>query len=134
MQIHPVRVAPQVDLRATLEALLHQYGVGAAFVLQAIGSLSVAQLRLAGAEHPVELRADLEILTLAGSLSQDGAHLHIAVADAQGRITGGHLCPGSIVRTTAEVLVALLPDHRFTREDDAVTGFKELAIGRPSTA
>jgi predicted DNA-binding protein with PD1-like motif len=133
MQIYPVRLPPQADLRATLEAVLREHRVGAAFVLQGIGSLSVVQLRLAGAADPIELRADLEILTLAGSLSQDGAHLHIAVADAQGRVTGGHLCPGSIVRTTAEVLVALLPDHRFSREDDAATGFKELAIGRQST-
>jgi hypothetical protein len=133
MQIHPVRLAPQVDLRAALDAVLREHGVDAAFVLQGIGSLSVAQLRLAGMAHPIALRADLEILTLAGSLSRDGAHLHISVADAQGRVTGGHLCPGSIVRTTAEVLVALLPDYRFTREDDAATGFKELAIGRPST-
>jgi predicted DNA-binding protein with PD1-like motif len=134
MRILPVRLAPHADLRATLEAALHEHGVSAAFVLQGIGSLCVAQLRLAGMEHPLALRADLEILTLAGSLSQDGAHLHISVADAQGRVTGGHLCPGSIVRTTAEVLVALLPDYRFTREDDAATGFKELAIGRPAPA
>jgi predicted DNA-binding protein with PD1-like motif len=132
MQILPVRLAPQDDLRATLEAVLHEHGGGAAFVLQGIGSLSVALVRLAGMAQPLELRADLEILTLAGSLSPDGAHLHISVADAQGRVTGGHLCPGSIVRTTAEVLVALLPDYRFTREDDAATGYKELAIrGRP---
>jgi predicted DNA-binding protein with PD1-like motif len=130
MQIVPVRLAPQVDLRATLEAVLLEHRVSAAFVVQGIGSLSVAQVRLAGMPGPLELRADLEILTLAGSLSPDGAHLHISVADAQGRVTGGHLCPGSIVRTTAEVLVALLPGYHFTREDDAATGFKELAIGR----
>jgi predicted DNA-binding protein with PD1-like motif len=39
--------------------------------------------------------------------------------------------PGCIVRTTAEVLVALLPGHRFSREMDEATGFKELAI-RPA--
>jgi hypothetical protein len=32
------------------------------------------------------------------------------------------------VRTTAEVLVALLADHRFARDLDAATGFPELAI------
>jgi predicted DNA-binding protein with PD1-like motif len=130
MQIHPVRLAPQVDLRATLEALLREHEAGAAFVLQGIGSLSVAQLRLAGMAQPVALRGDLEILTLAGSLSEDGAHLHMSVADAQGKVSGGHLCLGSIVRTTAEVLVALLPGYRFSRVDDATTGFKELAIGK----
>ncbi|HEX9171181.1 MAG TPA: PPC domain-containing DNA-binding protein [Telluria sp.] len=128
MRVQPVRLGPRADLRAALEALLREYDVGAAFVLQGIGSLSVAQLRLAGMAQPLALRADLEILTLAGSLSLDGAHLHMTVADAQGRVSGGHVCPGCIVRTTAEVLVALLPGHRFTREDDAATGFKELGI------
>ncbi|RJG20989.1 PPC domain-containing DNA-binding protein [Massilia cavernae] len=128
MQILPVRLSPLSDLRAALEAVLQEHAVGAGFVMQAIGSLSVVQLRMAGMPQPLELREDLEILTLAGSLSPDGAHLHISVADAQGRVMGGHLCPGSIVRTTAEVLVALLPDHHFSREDDAETGFKELAV------
>lgn len=128
MRIQPVRLAPRADLRAALEALLGEHGVGAAFVLQGIGSLGVAQLRLAGMAQPLALHADLEILTLAGSLAADGAHLHMTVADAQGRVTGGHVCPGCIVRTTAEVLVALLPGHQFTREDDAVTGCRELGI------
>jgi predicted DNA-binding protein with PD1-like motif len=97
-------------------------------VLQGIGSLSVAYLRLAGAPRATELRGDLELLTLAGSLSPDGVHLHMAVADAQGRVLGGHVAPGCIVRTTAEVLLALLPAHRFSREQDAESGFRELVI------
>jgi predicted DNA-binding protein with PD1-like motif len=35
---------------------------------------------------------------------------------------------GCIVRTTAELLLALLPDRRFTREHDARTGYPELKI------
>lgn len=119
-------------MRAALEAALAGAGVDAAFVLAGIGSLSVARLRLAGAKEPVELRGDLEILTLAGSLSVDGAHLHMALADAQGRVTGGHVAPGCVVRTTAEILLALLPEHHFSRLPDAATGFPELAI-RPRT-
>jgi predicted DNA-binding protein with PD1-like motif len=36
--------------------------------------------------------------------------------------------PGCVVRTTAEVLVALLPDHRFSREMDPATGYQELFV------
>jgi hypothetical protein len=102
--------------------------VQAAFVIQGIGSLSVAQLRFAGAENPTELRDDLEILTLAGSISSDGAHLHMSVADSRGRVSGGHVAHGCSVRTTAEVLLALLPEHRFSRERDLSSGFMELVI------
>jgi uncharacterized protein len=131
MQTHPVRLSPGDDLRGALDGVLRELGLTAAFVLQGIGSLSVAQLRFAGLEDPTALRGDLEILTLAGSLSPDGAHLHISVADARGQVFGGHVAPGCTVRTTAEILLALLPGHRFAREHDAQTGFVELVI-RPS--
>jgi predicted DNA-binding protein with PD1-like motif len=132
MQTLPLRLNPGQDLRAALEPVLAGQGVSAAFVLQGIGSLSVAQLRFAGAQQATEFRGDLEILTLAGSLSLDGAHLHMTISDAQGRVSGGHVAPGCIVRTTVEMLLALLPEYRFVREPDAVSGFNELVI-RPQS-
>lgn len=75
---------------------------------------------------------DLEILTVAGSVAPDGAHLHMMLSDARGRVFGGHAGRGCIVRTTAELLLLLLlPAHRFSREHDPLTGFAELAI-RPA--
>jgi len=50
------------------------------------------------------------------------------VSDAQGAVIGGHVAYGCIVRTTAEVLLALLPDWRFNREHDAATGYDELVV------
>ncbi|WP_423763324.1 PPC domain-containing DNA-binding protein [Burkholderia sp. NLJ2] len=130
MQAHPLRLSPGDDLRASIEEALRPHGAHAAFVIQGIGSLSVAQLRFAGADLPTELRGDLEILTLAGSVSPDGAHLHMSISDAGGRVTGGHVASGCVVRTTAEILLVLLPAHRFSREPDAGTGFNELVIRR----
>jgi hypothetical protein len=40
---------------------------------------------------------------------------------------------GCIVRTTAEVLLALLPEYRFSHESDAASGYKELTIHRVRT-
>ena len=128
MQLLALRIEPGRDVRGALEALLCEHGAGAAFVLQGIGSLSVARLRLAGAGELTELSGDLEILTLAGSVSPDGAHLHMTLADAQGRVLGGHVGAGCMIRTTAEILLALLPDCRFGREQDPVSGFRELVI------
>lgn len=123
-----LRIPAGADLRAVLAAVPARHGVDAAFVVQGIGSLCVAMIRCAGRPDLTELRGDLEILTLGGSLSPDGPHLHISVSDADGRVTGGHMGPGCVVRTTAEVLVALLPGYRFSREDDPATGFKELCV------
>jgi len=128
MQPLPVRIPALADLREVLAGLPALHGVGAAFVLQGIGSLSVARIRFAGAPDCTELHGDLEILSLGGSLSLDGPHLHIAVSDVAGRVTGGHMGPGCVVRTTAEVMVMLLPGHRFSREHDPATGYKELFV------
>ena len=97
-------------------------------LISGIGSLSVARLRLAGRQEITTLTGDLEILSLAGTLSPDGAHLHIAVADNAGAVIGGHLCAGSLVRRTAELVVGLLPEWRFSRELDPATGWAELRI------
>jgi predicted DNA-binding protein with PD1-like motif len=97
-------------------------------VISAVGSLTVVQLRLAGAAEATAIKGELEILSLSGTLSPDGAHLHIAVADSSGAVIGGHLGAGSLVRTTAELVIGLLPAWRFSRELDPATGYAELAI------
>jgi predicted DNA-binding protein with PD1-like motif len=124
----PVRLAPGADLRRRLEEMLAERAAGAAFVVAGIGSLSAARLRFAGCAEPSALEGDLELLTLSGTLAPEGAHLHATVADARGRVWGGHVANGCLVRTTAEVLIVLLPYWRFAREHDAQTGFRELCV------
>lgn len=130
----PLRLTPGQDLRAALQAAAAEHAEHAgAFVLAGIGSLSTAQLRLAGASAVTAYRGDIEILTLAGTLTPDGPHLHMSIADADGRVFGGHVGAGCIVRTTAEVLLALLPEHRLGRETDPLSGYAELVV-RPAAA
>ncbi len=128
MRPFPLRLTPGQDLRSALQEALRLQAVQAAFVLQGIGSLRVARIRCAGQSTALEWQGDTEILTLAGTLAPGGVHLHISVADAAGRVLGGHVEPGCIVRTTAEVLLMLLPDHAFSREHDPVSGFRELRV------
>ena len=128
MKVVPLRLQPGDDLRQALETWMgHQQEQGGC-VISAIGSLSVIQLRFAGAAEATTIHAELEILSLAGTLSANGAHLHIAIADSSGAVIGGHLCPGSLVRTTAELVVGLLPEWWFNRELDPATGYAELRI------
>jgi predicted DNA-binding protein with PD1-like motif len=128
MKVVPLRLQPGDDLRRALEAWMGEQEEQAGCVISAVGSLSLAQLRLAGAPEATAIRGELEILSLAGTLSPDGAHVHIAIADSSGAVIGGHLCEGSLVRTTAELVVGLLPDWQFRRELDPITGFAELQI------
>jgi predicted DNA-binding protein with PD1-like motif len=128
MKVIPLRLPPGADLRRALEAWMGEQPEQAGCVISAIGSLSLAQLRFAGAIEATAIHGDLEILSLSGTLSTDGAHLHVAVADSRGAVIGGHLCAGSLVRTTAELVIGLLPDWRFSRELDPATGYPELRI------
>ena len=132
MKTLPLRLSPGDDLRAALSDAVAAQGAEAAFVVAGIGSLREARLRFAGRDTPQHAVGDLEILTLSGTLGPGGAHLHASLSDADGRVFGGHVAPGCIVRTTAEILLAVLDDVRFAREPDAATGYAELAI-RPRT-
>jgi predicted DNA-binding protein with PD1-like motif len=128
MKVVPLRLQPGDDLRQVLEAWMSEHEEQAGCLISGVGSLSVAQLRFAGATETIRIRGDLEILSLCGTLSSDGAHLHITLANSNGAVIGGHLCPGSIVRTTAELVIGLLPEWRFRRELDPTTGYAELRI------
>lgn len=73
----------------------------------------------------------LEIVSLCGSISADGAHLHMSVSNSSGEVVGGHVCAGCDVRTTVELLVAEVAGYTLSRELDPATGFRELLV-RPS--
>ena len=136
MQTFPIRLTPGQDLSQGIEAAVAQQHCHAAFVVCGIGSLSTAGLRFAGVDLPQRLVGDLEILSLSGtvaveqteSLARSSSHLHMSVSTSTGQVYGGHVAHGCTVRTTAEILLALLPDWNFTRESDAATGYKELVV------
>jgi predicted DNA-binding protein with PD1-like motif len=130
-----LRLNPGDDLRSALDAAFAQLQAGqntrAACVISAVGSLSRAVLRYAAEPQGTVLVEPLELITLSGTLSPDGAHLHASVANARGEMRGGHVMPGCIVRTTAEIVLAPLPGWVFARAHDARTGFKEL-VAKPA--
>lgn len=128
MKTYALRLRPGADLRRDLEAFARANGLRAPIVLTCVGSLSRAALRPAGIDATVMVEGDLEILSLVGTLSQDGPHLHLAVSDARCDVSGGHAQEGSIVRTTAEIVLGELEDVVFTRPIDPETTWDELEI------
>jgi len=131
-QTHVLRLHPGEDLRAALNTafaeLQASQDTSAACIISAVGSLSHAVLRYANQPDGTRLDEPLELITLSGTLSPDGAHLHASVATARGEMRGGHVMPGCIVRTTAEIVLAPLPGWVFSRQHDAATGYKELVV------
>lgn len=123
-----LRLTPQQDLRQELDQFISQHGIEAACILTCVGSLTKATLRLAGQSEAVIYQDKFEIISLTGIMSHQGSHYHIALADGNGRTIGGHVLPGCLIYTTAELVIGILPHLQFRREYDAATGYKELSI------
>jgi predicted DNA-binding protein with PD1-like motif len=128
MRAIALRLRPGADLKGELLALATRERIRAGWVLTCVGSLSQARLRLAGGTDHATWQGAFEIVALTGTLSQDGGHLHLAVADHRGRTVGGHLAEGCTVRTTAEVVLAADDRLVFAREHDPATGYEELVV------
>lgn len=128
MQTLALRLTPGRDLKLSLDDLVIQHGLDAACILTCVGSLTQANLRLAGRSHPTLYQGRFEIVSLVGTLSRHGLHLHMAIADDQGQVIGGHVMPGCLVYTTAELVIGVLEGVTFWREQDAETGFRELRV------
>ena len=123
-----LRLLPGHDLRGGIEAAFAACPEGAGFVAACVGSLTGATLRPAGRSDALAVPGPLEIVSLSGTLSTDGPHLHLAVSDALGDVTGGHLLTGCPVRTTAELVLALTDAVVFARPHDPATGYAELDL------
>ncbi|NEO83690.1 MAG: DUF296 domain-containing protein [Spirulina sp. SIO3F2] len=123
-----LRLEPGDDVRQTLEAIAKQENIHAGFILSAVGSLSTVRLRFADAESATELSGKHEMVSLSGTVSAAGVHLHLMVSNAAGECRGGHLVTGCTVYTTLELVIGQLSGVRFERVMDAKTGFPELAI------
>lgn len=108
-------------------------------VLTCVGSLRKVTLRLANCDKTnrnevVTLHERFEIVSLTGTVSTHGAHLHMSIADFEGNVVGGHLMDGCEVFTTAEVVLGECGRYVFTREMDDETGFDELVVKEKETA
>ena len=68
------------------------------------------------------------IISPRASCSPPSAASTASLARRDLSVFGGHLRPGCLVNTTAEIVLAELPDTVFTRERDETTGYEELAI------
>jgi uncharacterized protein len=128
MQTTALRLHPQQDLKIELENFVQTQEIEAACIVTCVGSLTQVVLRFASQSDGTLLEGKFEIVSLTGVMSMHGSHYHMAIADATGRTLGGHLMPGSLIYTTAEIIIGILPHFRFRRESDPITTYRELAI------
>jgi predicted DNA-binding protein with PD1-like motif/glutaredoxin len=118
------------DVRQSLEALARQEG-GQGFVLSVVGNLSHAVFQCPGKSSPTRLRGELEIITLSGTLSPEGVHLHLSFSDGDCRVWGGHLEPGTLVLRGADLLVGFLPAPGHSADFPSASATAVNRLGQP---
>ncbi|MDJ0735241.1 MAG: DNA-binding protein [Nostocaceae cyanobacterium] len=128
MKILAIRLKPEADLKQSLKEFSLQKDIKSGFILTAVGSLKQANIRFANEENSKVLQEEFEIISLNGTLSTSGLHLHIAIADKNGQIIGGHVNDGCIIYTTAEIVIGTTEEFTFLRNFDEQTGYQELEI------
>ena len=128
MKIFPIRLKPEQDLKASLKTFVEQNNIQSGFILTTVGSLKQATLLFASQDETQVFEERFEIVSLVGTLSTHGLHLHISLSDKNGKTIGGHLVDGCIIYTTAEIIVGTTENFTFLRTVDTVTGYKELEI------
>ena len=132
MKLFSLRLHPDEDLRSALQKFAAQEQVRAGSILTCVGALKSATLRMAGATPDKQVvntyHENFEIVSLAGTITADDCHLHIALAKENGEVIGGHLKSGSIVDVTAEVVIAEDENATYSRVMDNETGFEELLV------
>jgi len=128
MKTYAIRLQPNQDLKTSLENYVRENQIKAGVVLTCVGSLNCATLRMANETALKTFEGKFEIVSLVGTFSTDGCHLHIALSDKNGNMIGGHLKEGCIIYTTAEIAIGEIENLIFTRIMDEDTGFKELVV------
>lgn len=128
MQTYSVRLRSGQDLKKEIDAIVRQQRIGAGAILTCVGSLTDVALRLANQEGPTVWRGHFEIVSLVGTLSMNGSHLHLSVSDSTGKTLGGHLVDGCRIYTTAELVIGVMPEIDYVREVDPTFGYKELVV------
>jgi len=107
MQAQAVHLPAGADLRRSLEQLAQLHNASG-FVLSVVGNMSQVCFACPGRREPTVLSGELEIITLQGTISPAGVHLHLSFSDAACQVWGGHLEHGSLVLKGADLLVGFL--------------------------
>jgi len=111
MRSLPLKLAPGNDLRLSIERSPDLEGQSG-FVLGVVGNLSRACFQCPGRPTSTVMEGNLEIITLNGTFSPEGVHLHLSLSDGECQVWGGHLEIGTLVLKQADILCGLLDNNQ----------------------
>ncbi len=122
-----VRVPRGEELAAFVDDLINEHRIGQGFI-SGIGAVAEATIGFYDQDtrkyQELELTGGLEIVSLLGNISQRKghchAHLHIGLADHEGRMYGGHLGKAEVFLT--ELVIVEFTGCELERIPDEATG------------
>lgn len=125
---HCFRLRRGQDLFAEVEYYAKAHHIAAGVILSGVGCLTRWEVRDASGVRVRSGEEPVEIVSLTATDAETGCHLHISLSRGGPVGVGGHLRPGCLVNTTAEIVLLELEDTAFSREPDPATGYDELVI------
>ncbi|XP_018007958.1 bifunctional protein GlmU-like [Hyalella azteca] len=133
MRVHVIRLRPGTEVTEELQRLAREELQAGGCVLTCVGSVTGITLRFAsqdtGGDNKIQsFKGHYEVLSLVGTLTKDGLHLHTCLGDKDGKTIGGHVMGDMVTYTTMELVIGVMEDFVLTREFDEETKFDELVV------
>jgi len=125
---HAFRLKPGQDLKAGIQQLVTEGQIKAGWISTCVGSLTEYSIRFANQPNGSTDTGHFEIVSLTGTVSINGSHIHISISDSTGKTIGGHLMDGCKIYTTAEIVILSSEQYEFKREKDGSTPWEELQV------
>jgi uncharacterized protein len=128
MRNYTFRLKPGQDLFDSISLFVRENHIQAGCVLSGVGSLTHVALRFADQDTYAGFDGHFEIVSITGTISVHGSHLHLSVSGEDGKTLGGHLESGCKIYTTAEIVITAFDDVVYKREFAEDSGYEELVI------
>jgi predicted DNA-binding protein with PD1-like motif len=125
---HAFRLKPGEDLKTGIQNLVTEKQIKAGWISTCVGSLTNYKIRFANQPGGNSDSGHFEIVSLTGTVSTNGSHLHICINDSTGKTIGGHLMEGCKIYTTAEIVILSSNEFVFKREKDGTTPWEEMQV------
>ena len=125
---HAFRLNPGQDLKQEIQKFVNEKQIKAGWISTCVGSLTLYNLRFANQAATASGAGHFEIVSLTGTVSINGSHLHMSISDSAGKTIGGHLTEGNLIYTTAEIVIQSSNNTEFKREKDGTTEWEELQV------
>ena len=125
---HAFRLKPGQDLKQEIQKFVNEKQIKAGWISTCVGSLTLYNLRFANQAATASGAGHFEIVSLTGTVSISGSHLHMSISDSAGKTIGGHLTEGNLIYTTAEIVIQSSNNTEFKREKDGTTEWEELQV------